>query len=108
MLQAVASRLNGVMRAEDTLSRIGGDEFVILLPQVENREEPSIVAKRVLNSFKDAFVLDDRSISIILSLGMSLYPDNSTDMMTLLKSADDAMYGVKRKGGAGYCMHSDC
>ena len=102
ILQATARRIHDVIRAEDTLSRIGGDEFVMLLSGIANENEPDFAAQRIMSVFRDTFSVDDHEINVSLSIGISLYPDNGTDIETLLKTADDAMYIVKGQGKANY------
>jgi len=107
ILQLIATQLNNCMRDEDTLSRIGGDEFVVLLPEISGEKEAVGVAKRILKIFQDKFKVDDYEINVLLSIGISIYPDNGEDMDTLLKKADDAMYAVKRQGKAKYCIYGN-
>lgn len=97
LLKMIARRLKESIRDQDLLARIGGDEFVVLL-QEGNEKELTPIAERVANCVKEPFSLDGQLISISLSLGISIYPDHGGDMDTLLTKADRAMYAAKQRG----------
>jgi len=97
LLRALARRLRALMRAGDTISRIGGDEFVLLLSTLNNSKDNKFndvvnIAHKVVASFKRAFRLEDKEIKLTTSIGISLYPDDGKNTNQLLKSADLAMY----------------
>ncbi|WP_198650289.1 diguanylate cyclase domain-containing protein [Oceanimonas marisflavi] len=96
LLQAVAGRLLQCVRTEDTVARMGGDEFVIVLEQLEQASDTDIIADRILDALRQPFDLNERRVSVSGSLGISLYPRNGTDAETLLQHADEAMYQAKR------------
>ena len=102
ILQSVAQRLVSCVRALDTVSRQGGDEFIVLLTEVEHPDGSSIVAKRMLRMLAGAHSIDHRSLHITASIGVSVYPDDGLDAETLIKSADTAMYQAKENGTQGY------
>lgn len=106
LLQTVAKRLTGLLRESDTIARIGGDEFVILLPSIQQREEAEWVAQKITHSLASPFTLDEFELYLGLSAGISIYPDDGTDTKTLLKKADDTMYSVKKRGGHNYRFYS--
>lgn len=96
LLQAVASRLKGCVRESDTVARIGGDEFVILLDSVQHAEDASTVADKVRQVLNDPLRLDGHQLSIRPSIGIGLYPEHGQDEKQLIKHADEAMYAAKR------------
>jgi diguanylate cyclase (GGDEF)-like protein len=98
LLKAVGKRLKNTMRKSDTVARIGGDEFVLLLPQIPHADDATILAQRILDAFRDPFVFDDHRINITASIGIAVYPEAGRDIESLLKSADTAMYWAKEQG----------
>ena len=99
LLRGVGQRLSKGVRASDTVARMGGDEFVILLEAAQTASEADTVALKVAESIAKPFTLDGRRLSTSVSIGVSFYPDNGEDAETLLRSADYAMYLAKREGG---------
>jgi diguanylate cyclase (GGDEF)-like protein len=102
LLTGFAERLRGVVRQDETLARISGDEFAILLPSIEGREEAEKVAMRVIDQLKNPFVLGGRNVPITVSIGGAIYEGGETSLEELLARADAAMYEVKDRGGNGY------
>lgn len=102
LLQAVADRLMGCVRGSDTVSRIGGDEFVVLLSEVERAEDSAITARRMLEAVSEPYLIDQHELRITVSIGVSAYPDDGIDAETLIKNADAAMYQAKENGRQGY------
>lgn len=98
LLAEAAQRLHGALRASDTISRIGGDEFSILLPEVSGTEAVVSVAAKVLESLANPFQIDGHDLFVTASVGVSCYPTDGTDAESLLKSADAAMYRAKELG----------
>ncbi|MDD5228244.1 MAG: EAL domain-containing protein [Methylococcales bacterium] len=98
LLQEVSRRLKSCVRVSDTVSRIGGDEFVILLPQVHDSNGAAKVARLILKHLTSLFLLQEHEVHIGGSIGIAMYPDNGSDVETLMKSADSAMYAVKEAG----------
>jgi diguanylate cyclase (GGDEF)-like protein/PAS domain S-box-containing protein len=94
LLKAVAERIKGCTREEDTVSRIGGDEFVIILAG----NDPSVVASRIQGVLKDIVEVNGHSLSTSCSIGISLFPEHGDDGETLIKFADQAMYCAKESG----------
>jgi len=97
LLKAVAERLAGCLHEGDTVARMGGDEFPILLPKIAKVEDVTLVAEKLLNSLKRSFRIDQNEVFITGSIGISLYPDDGEDADTLLKNADSAMYRAKER-----------
>lgn len=106
ILKAVAVRLKGIVRSSDTISRIGGDEFVILLKNLKSNDNAEKIASAVVDALKIPFAFTENQLSIGGSIGISLFPENGMNSDALLKAADSAMYEVKSKGGSGYKVYS--
>jgi diguanylate cyclase len=106
LLQQVAARFLGVTRKEDTVARVGGDEFLVLLTELANRQEAAAIAHKLLNELKREFEVEARTISVSGSIGISLYPEDAHDVSTLVNKADAAMYQVKREGRDGVFFSS--
>jgi diguanylate cyclase (GGDEF)-like protein/PAS domain S-box-containing protein len=98
LLKAVAGRLESVTRKSDTIARIGGDEFVLVLPQVILPKDAAKLAQRILDVFQEPFVFDGHQLKITTSIGIAVYPDDGKDIDILLKNADNAMYRAKEEG----------
>jgi predicted signal transduction protein with EAL and GGDEF domain len=101
-LESVAQRLVGKVRQSDTVSRQGGDEFVILLLEDAHAENAAITAEKIVQSLAQPYRIDEHELHITTSIGISLYPDDGGDADTLIKNADTAMYHAKQKGRNNY------
>lgn len=97
LLQAVASRLKGCVRETDTVARIGGDEFVVLLHSIHAAEDADKVAKKIRQVLAQPLRLDGHSLTIRTSIGVALYPEHGTEEKQLFRHADEAMYTAKRQ-----------
>ncbi len=106
LLQAVAERLTRNVREGDTVSRQGGDEFIILLPDIENTDDARLVAEKLLAAVRQPYQLDNQEVNISFSMGISLYPDDSHDLKELRRQADAAMYLAKQEGRNAYRFFS--
>ncbi|MEH2055053.1 MAG: CHASE2 domain-containing protein [Nostoc sp.] len=102
LLMTIAERLSNSLRASDTVSRLGGDEFTIILRAIPNVQIAARVAEKILSSITKPIVLDGYAIRISASIGISVYPYNSQDSETLMKQADTAMYRAKHLGKNRY------
>ncbi|MGQ7960749.1 EAL domain-containing protein [Pseudomonas sp. SP16.1] len=98
LLKAIAERLTLQLREIDTVARLGGDEFIILLPGLQQAQDAEQVAQKLLACFAAPFHLESHEFFISASIGISLYPKDGTDVATLVKNADTAMYQAKAKG----------
>lgn len=98
LLQAVATRLQASVRSSDTVSRQGGDEFVVLLSEIAHAADAAKSAEKLLQALSLPYSLDDRDVHIGGSIGISIYPEDGHDAETLLKNADMAMYHAKECG----------
>jgi diguanylate cyclase (GGDEF)-like protein len=102
LLRVTSKRLKGLLRKSDTLARMGGDEFLLLVPGLTQRKHATEVARKILGSFQEPFLVEDHELRTTTSIGVTIYPDDGTDADTLLKNADIAMYTAKRKGRNTY------
>lgn len=102
LLQLVAQRLQKVLYEGDTVGRQGGDEFLILLPDLDQEEDAAAAAGKILHLFTDPFYLDAHEVFVSSSLGVSLYPTDGENIETLVKHADTAMYHAKEQGRNNY------
>ncbi|MDY7540688.1 EAL domain-containing protein [Undibacterium sp. RTI2.1] len=98
LLKSVAKRLLDCVRQSDTISRQGGDEFIVLLPSIEHAEYAALSAKKILMSLELPHLVEQNEIFIGASIGIGIYPDDGDDTRTLLKNADIAMYHAKQYG----------
>jgi diguanylate cyclase (GGDEF)-like protein/PAS domain S-box-containing protein len=98
LLQSIAQRLLGCVRASDTVSRQGGDEFVILLPEVTHAQAATVCADKILEILRSPHRVDEHDLHVTASIGIVTYPDDGTDAETLMKHADFAMYHAKDSG----------
>jgi diguanylate cyclase (GGDEF)-like protein len=98
LLQSIAKRLVDCVRATDTVSRQGGDEFVILLSEVQQPDDAAVMANRMLHVVAEAHSIDARDLHVTTSIGVSVYPEDGQDADTLIKNADTAMYQAKENG----------
>jgi len=102
LLQVVSKRLASLLRKGDTVARMGGDEFMLLLPEIAGGEGAAEVAQKILEAFREPFILDDHEIHVTTSIGIALYPEDGEDGDTLMKNADIAMYRAKDGGRDSY------
>lgn len=102
LLQSVAQRLLGCVRLSDTVSRQGGDEFVVMLPEAEDVLDASYTAKKLITAVAKPHLVADHQLHVTLSIGISLYPDDGKDVETVFRNADIAMYQAKKSGRNNY------
>lgn len=96
LLKAVGKRLKSITRAEDTIARIGGDEFAAILISDCKRDSVLEFAKRIVNDIEKPFLINDHEINVSISIGISFYPQDTDKVETLLSNADKAMYIAKK------------
>jgi len=106
LLKEVAERLKNCIRGSDTVSRIGGDEFNILLSDITSVDDAAVIPRKILAAFQQPYTFAGHELHITSSIGISLYPDDSKDTGTLLKYADIAMYHAKEHGKNKYQFYS--
>ena len=102
LLQAVAQRLLGLLRKSDTVARMGGDEFLLILPEMHHQDDSIQTAERILEALSTPFHLEGYQVDITTSIGIAFYPDDGDEVNLLIKNADIAMYKAKEKGGNVY------
>ena len=107
LLREVARRLRAAVRESDTVARLGGDEFTVLLPELAGPEGAAAVADKILEATREPCHIAGHELFITTSIGIALYPRDGTDVDSLMKRADEAMYQVKARGRAGYSMYDD-
>ena len=98
LLQMVSFRLQDLVRKSDTVSRMGGDEFVLLLHKVTSKEGAAVLARKIVKAFHHPFECGGQTLQITASIGMAVFPEDGTDEETLLKKADIALYLAKEEG----------
>jgi diguanylate cyclase (GGDEF)-like protein/PAS domain S-box-containing protein len=106
LLQQFSRRLTDTLRAEDTVARISGDEFVVLLEAVEGATHVAPVARKLIEALKEPFLIEGSSVRVTASIGISLYPDDGNTVAALLRNADAAMYRAKEEGGNSYAFYT--
>jgi len=102
LLQSAARRLEACVRHSDTVSRHGGDEFVVLLSEIEAARDAARAAEKLLKAMAEPHCIGDHRLNITLSIGISIYPDDGDQVEAVLSNADIAMYHAKRGGGNSY------
>jgi len=98
VLKLIAKRLEGIIRKEDTLARLSGDEFTVIMEEVKQPEDASLLANKILKVLAEPMHVDDHVLYVSGSIGISLYPQDATDAESLLKYSDTAMYKAKKEG----------
>ncbi|MCZ6887424.1 MAG: EAL domain-containing protein, partial [Gammaproteobacteria bacterium] len=106
LLKAVANRLQSCLRRGDTLSRYGGDEFTLLLPEVRTRDDVVVIASKILDKLAVPFVIDGHELFVGASIGIAMYPEAGEEVDGLIQNADIAMYHIKTRGKNGYQFFS--
>jgi len=108
LLQTVSRIIGKQLRESDTLGRISGDEFNILLHEVSNDQDASHVAEKIIGRFKDPVIIRGKEISVSLSIGIAIYPQHGESLQELIHNADVAMYHVKSHGKRGCALYDSC
>lgn len=104
LIKEVANRLKGFVREGDTVARIGGDEFALIVEGLENINDIDLIAEKILDLINQPFTIKNSDVSISASIGVSIYPDDGTDQQELLMNADAAMSRAQLDGGGRYCF----
>jgi diguanylate cyclase (GGDEF)-like protein len=104
VLIAAAGRLTGALRKSDTVARMGGDEFVLLLGEIDDKDNAVNVGEKILEDFRRPFLIDGHSLSITISMGIAIYPESGGSVEELLKSSDRLMYSAKQNGGNRFAI----
>ncbi|MCP3030625.1 diguanylate cyclase [Halobacillus sp. A1] len=106
LLIYIGERLRRAVRKEDIVSRVGGDEFAILLPNISSPKEAESVARRIIDSIRELFYIQDHTFTFTCSLGISIYPDDSNEIEDIQKFADQALYEAKKRGRSQHIFYS--
>lgn len=106
ILQQVATRIQDVLRNSDTLSRIGGDEFILLIENIKAKAEIDAIISKMQNVFVNPFIYKEQKFFLSASIGISVYPDHGLESETLIKNADAAMYKAKDAGKNTYAFYT--
>ncbi|MDP1672017.1 MAG: PAS domain S-box protein [Burkholderiales bacterium] len=107
LLKQVAARLTATLRPSDTVSRLSGDEFAVILPELWSPQNAGHVAQKVLRALAAPYDLDGNEVFISVSIGIALYPADSSEIETLLRNADAAMYGAKAAGRNNFQFYTE-
>jgi diguanylate cyclase (GGDEF)-like protein/PAS domain S-box-containing protein len=107
LMQSIAAVLASSVRDSDTVSRSGGDEFLVLLSEIEGASDAAKVADKLLLALQSPHLLDGHSVPAAASIGISIFPDDGTTVEKLIRNADAAMYRAKAKGGTCYHFYGD-
>lgn len=102
LLRAIAERLSLILNERDTLARLGGDDFVVLLMDIPGAQQAGAAAELLLKALQEPFVLDEKKMYVGASIGIALYPDNGNEFDLLMKNAESAMYFAKDQGRNNY------
>ncbi|HEV7816436.1 MAG TPA: EAL domain-containing protein [Janthinobacterium sp.] len=106
LLKLVASELSARLREGDTLARLGGDEFILLLENIDGQYGASLVAEKLMTMFEQPFLVAGHELFVTCSVGISLFPNDATDLNMLIRNADVAMYQAKARGRNGYRFYA--
>src|SRR5512142_2827690 len=106
VLRGIAARLRECLREEDTVARMGGDEFTVVMPGLRKDEDVVKVASKLLDVFHRPLFIGGRDILVSASIGLSVYPEDGNDAETLMRNADAAMYRAKQRGGDAFQMYT--
>jgi diguanylate cyclase (GGDEF)-like protein/PAS domain S-box-containing protein len=106
LLKSVADRIGHVLRKSDTIARMGGDEFLVIVPETERPEDVATVAQKILGVFQIPFDCNSFKQSSSTSIGVAMYPKDGDNSEVLIRCADIAMYSAKAKGGNSFCIYT--
>ncbi len=107
LLIALGERISGCLRASDTLARWGGDEFVILLPEITDAEAVRTLSDKLINAMQIPILIDENELPVSFSIGVAIYPNDAADIQSLFSNADRAMFHAKSQGRNQACFYSD-
>ncbi len=105
LLKAVADRLRGCIRGFDFVARLSGDEFAIVQTRLGRRTDAGVLAQRVCDAIREPFTVGDHQVVVSASIGISVAPDDASDLGQLLKTSDMALYEAKNRGRGSYCFY---
>ncbi len=106
LLKEVAKRLKSCLRDNDFIARVGGDEFVIILKDIENPHDTDVIAQKIIENISKSFIVNKIEVLVKLSMGIAFYPEDGHDAASVFQNADIAMYHAKKIGPNNYQFHS--
>ncbi|SCG84265.1 putative signaling protein PA1727 [Proteiniborus sp. DW1] len=106
VLDLVGKRIAQTIRKSDILARIGGDEFIVLMPDINNEKETVVLAERIIEGFSKPFAINTYDLYLTTSIGIAIYPEAGDTSQAIMKSGDIAMYKAKDNGGNGYFIYT--
>ena len=106
LLRAVADRLQSAVRISDTVARVGGDEFLFVLPSISNEEDAAVIAEKLITEMRRPFKVEGHEVHCTASIGLTIYPTDGQDQDTLRRNADVAMYRAKESGRDNYQIYA--
>jgi diguanylate cyclase (GGDEF)-like protein/PAS domain S-box-containing protein len=106
LLKVVAERMRSSVRDADTISRVGGDEFIVLLGQADTPEDAARVARKIIAALSQPYKIEEHELLLTASVGISIYPDSAKEAHSLMRNADASMYSAKEAGGNRYQYYS--
>lgn len=102
----VGKKIESLLRKSDTIARFGGDEFLLLLPEIKDEQDAEKIAEKIFNTFQEKFMLGEKKLSVTVSMGIAIYPEHGDNISTILKNADLALYEVKNMGRNSYKLYN--
>ena len=102
----VGKKIESLLRKSDTIARFGGDEFLLLLPEIKDEQDAEKIAEKIFSTFQDKFRLGEKKLKVTVSMGIAIYPEHGDNISTILKNADLALYEVKDKGRNNYKLYN--
>jgi len=107
VLKVISTRLTGIIRASDTVARVGGDEFILVMLETSHVEDAAAIAQKILDSFIEPLSIDGHQLHLSTSIGIAIYPENTEDLETLTKKSDAAIYYSKGHGRNQFKFYGD-
>ncbi|MFT7879744.1 MAG: EAL domain-containing protein [Sulfurimonas sp.] len=102
MIKIVSKRIKGILREQDKIARIGGDEFVVVIEKMKEKREAAVITEKILQAINQVIVIDNYDLRTTASIGIAYFPEDGSDIGTLIKNADSAMYLAKEEGKNNY------
>lgn len=106
VLAAAAAKMKGLLRKGDTVARFGGDEFVLLLWEIDFKGDAIKVIEKILNAFRQSFIIEEYKLNLTASIGVAFYPEDGKDIKELITKSDKALYYVKKNGRDNYQLYA--
>jgi len=107
VLKTISAQLAGITRASDTIARVGGDEFILVMMETNHMEDATAIAHKILDSFTEPLLINDHQVHLSTSIGIAIFPEDAEDLETLINKSDAAMYYSKGHGRNQFKFFSD-